>query len=632
MNQDYYSFKSDKKSSPPLEPEEIFLDATRDTHGLKLEYPLEENSLRFIFGVIIFVLIVFGGRLSFLQISSYDDYYSLATGNMIREIYLPAPRGIITDRNGEALTENIQSFNVVLSPGDFPRDSERREEVVRLFTQLAGLDYDDAASLIFSALKPGARSHRKIMANVEEGLAVAIKSREADLPGIIVENSYYRRYKDSEIFSHVIGYIGLPTKQELRTRDDILTFEEIGKVGAERTFDGRLGGEVGIQKYEISAAGDLAKLVSSLGPKAGQDVVLSIDARMQRELFKAMSRQLDEFRVKKGAAVVIDVLSGEILALLSFPAYDNNLFVSSGLPSGGPEVSSVLVSSDQALFNRALSGGYSPGSTIKPLVAVGALEEEIISPDKNILVKESISVPNKYNPAIVYVFKDWKAHGWTDMRKAIAVSSNVYFYTIGGGYGDIAGLGEERLRYYFSQFGLGIKTGVELTGEASGFVPSGEWKNSLGRLWLIGDTYNMSIGQGDLLVTPLQMARAIAMIANGGKTIQPTIVKQDDKDVSAGGSLFREENLNVVREGMRGAVTYGSARLLNTLSGSSAGKTGTAQVGGSGAPNAWFVGFAPYDNPKIAFAIVIEGGGEGSSTAVPVAFDLLDWYFTSLKK
>lgn len=631
MNQDRYSFKSDKKSSSPLEPEEIFLDAARDAHGLKLEYPLEENSLRFIFGVIIFTLLVFGGRLSFLQISNYGDYYSLATNNMIREIYLPAPRGIITDRNGEALTNNIQSFNIVLSPGDFPRDGERREEVVRLFAQLAGLDYNDAASLVFSALKPGARSHRKILANVEEGLAVAIKSREADLPGIIIENSYYRQYQDPEIFSHIVGYIGLPTKQELRTREDILTFEEIGKVGAERTFDGQLRGEVGIQKYEISAVGDSAKLVSSLKPKTGQDVALSVDARMQRELFGAMSRRLDEFRVKKGAAVVLDVLSGEILALLSFPAYDNNLFVSSGLPSDGPEVSSVLISSDQPLFNRALSGKYAPGSTIKPLVAVGALEEEIISPDKNILVQESIKVPNKYNPAIVYVFKDWKAHGWTDMRKAIAVSSNVYFYTIGGGYGDIAGLGVERLRYYFSQFGLGIKTGVELSEEASGFIPSGEWKNSPGRLWLIGDTYNMSIGQGDLLVTPLQMARAVAIIANGGKTIRPTIIKQDGGGVSEGGSLFREENLNIIREGMRGAVTYGSARLLNTLPGKAAGKTGTAQVGGAQADNAWFVGFAPYDDPEIAFAVVIEGGGEGSSTAVPVAFDLLNWYFTSLK-
>ncbi|MEK7134832.1 MAG: penicillin-binding transpeptidase domain-containing protein, partial [Patescibacteria group bacterium] len=358
---------------------------------------------------------------------------------------------------------------------------------------------------------------------------------------------------------------------------------------------------------------------------------------LQKLLTDALTEKMADTGSSAAAAVVINPKSGEILSLVSLPSFDNNLF--NGNLSD--KTYSILAGDKRRpFFNRAISGAYASGSTIKPFMAAAALNENIISPDYQVDdTLGYITIPNQYNPDISYIYHDWKAHGFVDMRQAIAVSANVYFYVIGGGYKNIKGLGIDRIGKYFKLFGFGSPLGIDLLGETGGLVPSPEWKKSVKKeSWFTGDTYNVSIGQGDVLITPLQLAAAISAIANDGILYKPKIVS---KITDTGGNTIEEfkpeiirsvnidkEKLQIVREGMRNAVTEGSVYFLNDLPIKVAGKTGTAQVTNTfRKTNAWFTGFAPYDNPEIALAIVIEGAGEGSTAAVPVAKEVFEWYY-----
>jgi penicillin-binding protein 2 len=290
-------------------------------------------------------------------------------------------------------------------------------------------------------------------------------------------------------------------------------------------------------------------------------------------------------------------------------------------------------------FNRAIAGVYPPGSSIKPFVAYAALEEGVVSPRTQVMSTGAVVVPNPYNPDAPAIFRDWKAggHGVVDVYKAIAESVNTYFYAVGGGYGDIEGLGIARIKRYLDAFGFGVKTNADITGEEEGVVPDKIWKEKeFNAQWTLGDTYNVSIGQGNLLVTPLQLARAYAALANGGKLMQPLLVKEvignnkekifESRPLVVATSAEDEKNLSVVRNGMRQTVTDGSARRLADLPVAVAGKTGTAQAPRN-TTHAWFASFAPFNDPKIALVILFEEGGEGSSVAVPAAHEIYQWYF-----
>ena len=300
----------------------------------------------------------------------------------------------------------------------------------------------------------------------------------------------------------------------------------------------------------------------------------------------------------------------------------------------------IIKDKNKPLFNRAIGGFYPAGSTIKPFVASAALAENIIDP--NFKIDDTlgyIKIENQYDPNIVYTYRDWKAHGFVDMRRAIAVSANVYFYIIGGGYKNIKGLGIDRIKKYLNIFGFGSDLGIDLPGESSGLIPDPAWKKSVkNEGWFTGDTYNVSIGQGDTIITPLQLASAIGAVANGGTLWKPKLVLKitdhrnnsirEFKPESIRANIVDESKLKVVREGLRKAVTEGSAYLLNDLPIKVAGKTGTAQITNTfRKTNAWFTGFAPYDNPEIALAIIVEGAGEGSTAAVPVAKEVFYWYY-----
>src|SRR3989339_414494 len=365
-------------------------------------------------------------------------------------------------------------------------------------------------------------------------------------------------------------------------------------------------------------------------------LVLSLDEFLQESFFTAVSKTLEKWKLKKAAVVAIDPKTGGVLAMLSFPVFDNNSFAQGLTAETYAELSQ---SADRPLFNRAISGQYAPGSTIKPLIGAAAIQEKVVTPLTK--VNEStgeLIILNQYSLEVAYRFGDWKTHGVVDLYSAIAESCNVYFYTIGGGYGSIKGLGLGRLEKYFKLFGLGKTLGVDLAGESDGLVPSEDWKKQLkNESWYIGDTYHISIGQGDLLATPLQMAVATAAIVNGGKIIQPHLVDKiidSDKNVIEtiktnvlSENFISQTNLSIIKEAMRQTVTDGSARLLNDLSVKVGAKTGTAEVVGQRNTNAWATAFAPFDNPQVVIAVLVENAGEGSQMAIPIIKEVLLKYF-----
>jgi len=319
--------------------------------------------------------------------------------------------------------------------------------------------------------------------------------------------------------------------------------------------------------------------------------------------------------------------------MISYPSYDNNIFIQ-GNDSEYQELSQNI---DKPFIFRALAGEYPPGSIIKPLLAIAGLSEGIITSKTNIFSSGGIRIGQ-------WFFPDWKegGHGNTNVVKALAESVNTFFYYLGGGFNDFKGLGQGKIRKYLSTFGLTRKTGIDLPGEKDGFIATPEWKREYkNEPWYIGDTYHLSIGQGDVLVTPLQVTNYTMLLANNGTLFVPHIVKafRDPVDNTiknkslqiVSKDLFNLEDSILVKEGMRAAVTQGSARYLNDSVVEVAGKTGTAQVGGDKPPHAWFIGFAPYDNPKIVLTILIENGGEGSTIAVPAAKEIISFLFAKNK-
>jgi len=441
-----------------------------------------------------------------------------------------------------------------------------------------------------------------------------------------------RVYLDIPGLSHLLGYVGYLSESESDNNDNLLQ-NKYGKSGIEKKYDEFLRGEDGARLVEVDSRGRIVSESTQKMPKNGSSVFLSIDSEMQSMLYEFIGGVANERGFVGGAGVVLDTQTGGVVAITSWPEF-NSTELSSGNSS---QLGFWLQDPKKPFFFRAISGLYPPGSIIKPIVALAALKEGIIDENKKILSTGSISIQNPYTPSEYSVFYDWKAHGFVDLRKAIAVSSNVYFYTIGGGFDDINGLGISKIKDYANMFGLADYTGVDLPEEESGFFPDSEWKlKSKNDVWRVGDTYNASIGQGDIQVTPIQMAVVASTIANNGVRIQPYIAKEIRspegwaEDVSEGIERTQLEISDVyfkaVKEGMRMAVTSGTAKALSGLVVDVAGKTGTAEIGSGKFVNSWIMGFAPYDNPKFAFAIVMEKGDAKNLVGAPyVARQLLDW-------
>jgi penicillin-binding protein 2 len=437
-----------------------------------------------------------------------------------------------------------------------------------------------------------------------------------------------RVYTKNPGFSHVLGYVKYPAKDKYGVyyRTDFQALD-----GVEKYFNSTLSGTHGIKIVETDALGITQSESTVRQSVNGANLTLSIDMHIQKKLYEAIKGLANRVGFTGGGGAVMDVHTGEIVALTSFPEYDNAVM---SLGTDAQEISRYFNDTRKPFLDRVTQGLYTPGSIVKPYVAIGALEEKIITPEHQILSTGSISVQNPYDPEKKTIFNDWKAHGLVDMQHALAVSSNVYFYEIGGGYGDQTGLGIDRIVRYLSLFNLGDSSESGFFAGPDGTIPSPEWKDRVfpGDPWRIGDTYYTAIGQYGFQVTPLQMLRAVSSIANGGILLHPTILSIASSTLPTlpGESLpVSESNLKIVRGGMRLGAEIGSASGLNVPYVEVAAKTGTAELGVSKQfVNSWVTGFFPYDNPRYAFTVIMERGPRTNVYgATYVMRELLDWMY-----
>ncbi len=421
--------------------------------------------------------------------------------------------------------------------------------------------------------------------------------------------------------SNLIGYVSYPKRDQ---NGQWYQYSTEGVVGIEAADNDRLAGQNGMRIAETNASGQAVSGSIVRQPHAGSDIRLSIDANLQKELYAEIQDRSEASGWRGGSGVVMDVETGEVLAVASYPSFDPEV-----LSSGEPKdtVQRFLNDSRSPFLDRAVSGLYTPGSVVKPFIASAALQEHVIRPEKQILSTGSISVPNPYDSAHPSVFKDWRVNGFVDMRHAIAVSSDVYFYEVGGGFEDQPGLGISAIDRYMRDFGFGEVTGIPLLGEEAGTIPDPEWKADTfaGEPWFLGDTYHTAIGQYGFQVTPMQLVRGIAAVANGGTLLSP-VIEAGQRGVATPVSVS-DSNLAVVREGMRLCVTEGICQSLAIPVLSVAGKTGTAQVGVHNEyTNSVVEGFFPYEHPRFAFAVVMERAKSGTLQGAPAVMgQVLQW-------
>ena len=636
--------------------------------------------------LILIIFLAMAGRIFELQVIKGEEYSLLAERNRFRLLAIDAPRGVIYDRKGTILARNEPSFTVGLVPADLPEDEAEREA---LFSKLsAWLDIPvSTASLqmenggqppspggiialtdpamweeidlhytpppgikeMLSTSNHGPYDFVPIKTNVERDIAFILEENHLNLPGVQVRAEAVRHYLDGPLTAHILGYLGRIPKEraDFYLERGYNPNDRVGLTGVEYSCEDKLRGVKGSKYVEVDVAGREVRLMSAPQPPiTGHSLVLTIDLELQRVVEATLQRAMRQVNSRSAVAIAMDPQTGEILALVSLPSYDNNLFA-----QGISAEDYRRLASDPAhpLVNHAISGQYPPGSVFKIVPAAAALQEEVVRPETILTCEGVMWVPNQFfpdNPDLAQPFRCWneEGHGYVNFISGIAQSCDIYFYKIAGGYGNFEGLGLERLANYAHLFGLGEETGIDLPGESTGLVPTAKWKRlTYSETWVQGDTYNMGIGQGFVLATPLQILNAAAAIANGGNLYRPKVVREV---VDVEGKVVRpfrpevirrlpisDENIELVRKGMRAAVTVGTAQGANLPHVSVAGKTGTAEFPGPRdsrghlPTHAWFVAFAPYEDPKIALVVFIYGGGEGSQVAVPVAAEILNHYF-----
>ncbi len=607
-----------------LDLEDILTDRAAEEDFL--EVPLADKVFKRLLLIVGLIVLAIAVQLVYVGGVNHSFYEKRAVVNMSDVKTEVAPRGIIYDRFHKPLVANEPAFDAVLIPSMLPADSERRVETVNAVSAMLNLDTAEVRKKIGE--RDWSLSARLVLKNnISHDELVAITA--AELPGIEADPSFERIPSSPFVFSHLIGYTGLVNEQDLSKNEDLVIDDQIGRAGLEAFYDSYLRGVDGEKMIIRNAGGKIQDEREVRQAEIGDALNTYIDRDLQNYFYNRLQATIQELGRNIGVGIAMNPQNGEVLALFNIPSYDPN------------SVSESLNAKYEPMFNRAVSGLYSPGSTIKPLVATGALVEGILDPLHQIYSPGYLDVPNPYDPSNPSRFMDWRPQGWVDMYSAIARSSNVYFYEVGGGFGDQRGLGISRLKKWWQKFGLDQKTGIDLPGEGSGFLPDAEWKESTKHEpWRLGDTFNVSIGQGDFAITPIELLDYITGIANGGTLYVPRIVNnvenqkgtailENKKSARIDLSEKTGHAISLVRQGMRDAVTkpYGTGYLLHDLPIQVASKTGSAQVSNNTKTNAFFVGFAPYDNPEIAIVILVENAREGSLNVVPVARDVFLWYY-----
>lgn len=641
------SKKIKKMLKMEVNPEDLLLDEeAENSAGLRYEFKIEEEfpESRWKSVVLFFALISFliFGKIFSLAFVNYEQYKERALANAARVYPVAASRGIIYDRNLKQIAFNVLSFDIIVIPKDLRKgdieliaskisdgDNELNLKIINLFNNLD-----------FSSLEPVL-----ILSSDNMDKMLALKKNLNNIEGLRIELRTKRHYSSDYDLAHVLGYIGRVSKDDIRNNFHLYNNDYIGKTGLEFFYDNILRGENGRRKIDIDALANIKKESVLTEARSGENLVLNIDADYQKKLSELLLNKIKEPGNLAAAAVLTD-LEGKILSLVSVPDYDNNIFLNytGGVlsfennddksKSDKKDFFNILTDNGQPMFNRAISGEYFPGSTIKPLIAAAALEEGIIDKNTKINSSKNIEITSRYDSSVVYKFKDWADHGVVDLNKALAVSSNIFFYTVGGGNKNFKGLGVDKIKNYLNQFNLGRLLNIDLPNEKEGFVPSADWKEKTYKeKWFTGDTYNLSTGEAYLTVTPLQMTMALVSIVNGGLIYKPRllskIVDNNFKDIKVFESEIikkipiDQNNLALIREGMKGSATYGTAKVLSSLPFETGAKTGTAQLGD--VRRSWTISFAPYDKPKMVLTVLVEGGTGGGTTAAPIVRDFFEW-------
>lgn len=609
---------------PSVNLEDILTDRTVEED--LLEVPVTDRLFRklFLVGVALVVLVL--GRIGYLSIVGHEGYAARAQANMSEVAREPAPRGVIFDRFGKPLVENVPSFRAVLAPRYLPASPEERVARLHEIADAIGMPREELLAKV--AAKDWNASESLVIAS-DPSQDMLVRLAALNAPEISMVPVFNRAMPGAFAFSHLVGYTALATDRELIEQPSLTASDLVGRSGLEAWYDEILRGIDGTHIRFMNARGEVAGEREGREPAPGADLHTAIDGELQQYIYDRFRQGLLDLGRVSGAAIAIDPMNGEVRAMVSVPGYDTK------------RISEYLADPVKPLFNRGVSGTYSPGSTIKPLDATAALVEGVIDPERQIYSSGYLEIPNPYFPDQPSRFPDWKPHGWVDLRSALARSSNVYFYEVGGGFGDQRGLGIETLKRWWQKFRLDQPTGIDLPGEARGFLPDPGWHEAtFKRPWRIGDTYHVSIGQGDLRVTPIALLSYIAAVANGGVWYEPRIglfssgtvastsidrtkpVVLEDRRAELGTAL------EVVREGMRDGVEkpYGTSYLLHDLPIAVAAKTGTAQIENNQKVNAFFVGFAPYEHPSLALLLLIENAREGGMNTTPIARDIFSWY------
>lgn len=609
------------------------------TPGRPMRNPLVEASVQRRRALVGFVLVfvafaVLAARFAYLQVISYEEFHTRSEANRIKARPIVPARGLIYDRNGRLLADNVPAYRldaVREDVGDLDDMVARLREVIELS------DEEADAFLVASRARRGFQPV-SVKLRLSEAEVARFAVDRHRFPGVDVVPYLNRRYPYGDLFAHVIGYVGRIDASDLE-REDAARYNgatHIGKAGIERTYESRLHGRVGIEQVEVNAEGRALRVVGREPAHAGQDLYLTIDAQLQQAV-------VDAFEGQPGAAVVLDPRNGEVLALASLPSYDPNPFVS-GI--GRQAYAALLSNPSRPLFNRVLQGGYEPGSTLKPFVALAGLDLGVRTPRDATFSSGAFRLPGHERE-----YRDWRrgGHGYVNLNEAMAQSVNTYFFQLA------VDLGIDRFSKYMARFGFGEPTGIDLQGEASGVLPSPQWKRAArNQPWFPGETVIAGIGQGFWVVTPLQLAQGTAMLANGGVRVKPHLLRASQSSFDAPPEIepVSEPGMPVVSNPAHlAAVAESMVAVLHGPTGTArgvmsqfdvdyriAGKTGTAQritrrteasLDVNQLPfdqrhNALFIAYAPVEAPRIAVMVVLEHGGSGSSVAAPVALRIVD--------
>jgi penicillin-binding protein 2 len=669
----------------------------------KFELPENWRTLM-LYGIILVLFVFFVIRLFVLQIIQGPDFLAQAVENRTSEVNVATQRGTIMDRNDYVLARNVASYNIVITPAELPGDEGAMQQVFRELSAMIGVpvnngELNDETARLFKPCetdfgisqiyeigdtnKP--YSPIEVLCNVEEKLALAVQGKSADWPGVGVDVTPIREYPTGELTSEIIGFLG-PIPATLEEYYDELGFQagrdKVGYAGIEYELQDDLGGRNGLRVIEVDVAGkEIRDLAEPLDPVPGNNIRLTIDTRLQSAAKTALKSEIDFWNTytgktlsSQGVVIAMNPKTGEILALVSYPTFENNRMARE-IPAY--YYAQLQADANRPLFNHAISGEYPPGSVYKLAASLGALNEGVVTPEQQLLDEGKIIIMQKYYDSDLgqpreYVCWEEAGHGMQDFLHGLANSCDVYFYKIGGGFGTEVpnGLGVWRLAEYARALGYGRLTGIELPGEQEGLVPDPTWKRTTQfENWSTGDTYITTIGQGYVLSTPLQVLVSFATIANDGVMMKPTLIK----DITTpGGEVIQAFNparvwditqdnlineivdnkptgetknvepwvIDLIKEGMRMVVTEGTAvKEFTGFNFNAAGKTGTAEYcdnvaqslnlcqPGNWPAHAWFVGYAPYDNPEIVVVAFVYNGREGSTVSAPIVRKVLEAYF-----